>query len=65
MNIEMEGMRRIIDSQEIKLSESEKRLYSLLVEKKAEGIIPSVVSEAMGSLEKEPEHNIGQRIVEV
>ena len=65
VNIEMEGVRKVIDSQEMKLSDNEKRLYSLLIEKKAEGIIPSVVSEAMSSLEKEPEHNISQKVVDV
>lgn len=41
-----------------------RKLYSLLVNKQYEGIVPRIVAEAMSSLEKEIDHDISERVIE-
>lgn len=60
----MEELKKKIESGQLAFTESEKRLYYLLVGNNQNDILPKIVSEAMSSLEKQPEYNLNQRIVE-
>lgn len=54
----MEELKKQIDNKNLIYTESEKRLYLLLIGKKEGEITPKLVSEAMSSLQQEPECNL-------